>query len=431
MQLRRTYGRIASQRAPQPPLSAGVKRSDGGAGVPLDGGSPASAPVYKRSRSLPNVGAARLAAAATAAPRYLGVTPTATASPGRPVGFEAQVWVEEEGHNKGRRLLLGTYRTAPEAARAYDRAAIFLRGIDAPKNFPAEHYRNDAVLERLLQMSKSEFIQACSAVQRQSAAEKAAHLAQQQQAPPAARLGLTRHGSLDHQREALVHDAIRKLDHGQPYPSPRRGGISPTSPLDMSTVFARAQGGAGGGKFPAKLEKTKSGNYALHLDPERRDAKSVRALHTHLNDQLRLADDKMATITKVIVNLQNTCAQIRQDQNDLRRALAAIEADTGYDGAFPMQTDSPRASVRSEPGLGGAQQQAYSPIECLDCLRDAANLLKQSTVTGNQYAAVALNRTLGGPLPPEGSGKPWPAYELVVERFGDWKNATEAAGLHG
>ena len=123
--------------------------------------------------------------------------------------------------------------------------------------------------------------------------------------------------------------------------------------------------------------------------------------------------------------MQNTCAQIRQDQNDLRRALAAIEADTGFNGAFPMQTDSPRASVKAEPGPAGAQQQAYSPDECVACLRDAASLLKQSTVTGNQYAAVALNRTL------EGSAKPWPAYELVVERFGDWQKATEAAGLRG
>ena len=83
-ELRRTYGRIASQRAPQPLLAAGQKRSD--SGVPLSPAHPGSprgdsvpafaagggGGVYKRSRSMPNVEAARLAASAAAAPRYLG-----------------------------------------------------------------------------------------------------------------------------------------------------------------------------------------------------------------------------------------------------------------------------------------------------------------------------------------------------------------------
>jgi hypothetical protein len=59
-------------------------------------------------------------------------------------------------NSKGKQLHLGSFPDAAAAARAYDRAALLLRGPDAALNYPAADYAQDPFLQELRQMSRPE-----------------------------------------------------------------------------------------------------------------------------------------------------------------------------------------------------------------------------------------------------------------------------------
>ncbi|KAJ4895861.1 AP2-like ethylene-responsive transcription factor SMZ [Raphanus sativus] len=65
--------------------------------------------------------------------------------------WESHIW------DCGKQVYLGGFDTAYAAARAYDRAAIKFRGLDADINFVVEDYKQD--LDKMKNLNKVEFVQ--------------------------------------------------------------------------------------------------------------------------------------------------------------------------------------------------------------------------------------------------------------------------------
>uniref|UniRef100_J3M216 AP2/ERF domain-containing protein n=1 Tax=Oryza brachyantha TaxID=4533 RepID=J3M216_ORYBR len=79
----------------------------------------------------------------------------ATPPPGRSRAPVAKSW-ESHIWDCGKQVYLGGFDTAHAAARAYDRAAIKFRGVEADINFSLEDYEDD--LKQMTNLTKEEFV---------------------------------------------------------------------------------------------------------------------------------------------------------------------------------------------------------------------------------------------------------------------------------
>ncbi|KDD73540.1 hypothetical protein H632_c2070p0, partial [Helicosporidium sp. ATCC 50920] len=84
---------------------------------------------------------------------YIGVTQYK-----RTGRYEAHIWIVEMRGAKGHQRHLGSYATAEDAARCYDRAALRLRGPGAELNFPLEDYSEDPFLIAHSKVDKFRFL---------------------------------------------------------------------------------------------------------------------------------------------------------------------------------------------------------------------------------------------------------------------------------
>jgi hypothetical protein len=57
--------------------------------------------------------------------------------------WEAHIWIPGTSRGKGHQRHLGSYETAEDAARCFDRATIHVRGAHEELNFPLENYSED------------------------------------------------------------------------------------------------------------------------------------------------------------------------------------------------------------------------------------------------------------------------------------------------
>ncbi|KAK9816799.1 hypothetical protein WJX72_005214 [[Myrmecia] bisecta] len=85
---------------------------------------------------------------------YLGVTRYK-----RTGRWEAHIWDSSDASRpKGRQIHLGSFSGAEPAAKAYDRAAVRIRGFDASLNFPDADYTKDPFLLENQDATKEEFV---------------------------------------------------------------------------------------------------------------------------------------------------------------------------------------------------------------------------------------------------------------------------------
>ncbi|KAG0527791.1 hypothetical protein BDA96_06G263600 [Sorghum bicolor] len=121
--------------AAAPPPAAGSNGGVAPAGGPAAGSAATAAAGGKKSRRGPR----------SRSSQYRGVT--FYRRTGR---WESHIW------DCGKQVYLGGFDTAHAAARAYDRAAIKFRGVEADINFSLEDYQDD--MKQMGHLSKEEFV---------------------------------------------------------------------------------------------------------------------------------------------------------------------------------------------------------------------------------------------------------------------------------